>query len=81
MLAKPLTAWLSERQPLTALDKSVKTCQEFRQGWSRIMAAFAGFDRVLLVPQVTFAARPCFWTTRLSGCLPDLTPGLGGFAF
>jgi hypothetical protein len=38
-----------------APDKSVKTCQEFRQGWSRIMAAFAGFDRVLLVPQVTAA--------------------------
>lgn len=41
-----------------ASDKSVKTCLKFRQGWSRIMAAFAGFDHAPLFPQVTVAARP-----------------------
>lgn len=58
MPAKLCPAWLSAIQLLVAPDKSVKTCQEFRQGWSRILEAFTWFDPGPLVKQMTLAALP-----------------------
>lgn len=42
MLGKPCPAWLLAIQPVMAPDKSVKTCQEFRQGSVKDGQGFEG---------------------------------------
>jgi hypothetical protein len=60
-------------------EKTVKTCQKFRQGWSRIMTAFSAGGRGPLV-QLSDRRVPFLFLDEVAiRCLSDLQPASAGF--